>query len=76
MKPDECKKLRGALDKVLDKIGPTFKQGVYEDLEKANISFDYPCSSIQDIEKALQRYFGYDGTLLLIQAIRKHMEAE
>lgn len=74
MKPDECKRLRMALDEVLSKIGPTFKQGIYEDLEKANISLDYPCSSLQDIEKALQRNFGPDGTSLLIQAIKKHMD--
>jgi hypothetical protein len=73
MKPRDCRKLHEAFDEVLDKIGPTFKQVIYEDLEKAGISLEYPCSALSDIEKALQRYFGHDGALLLMQAIRKYM---
>jgi hypothetical protein len=48
-------------------------QVVFEDLEKAGISLDYPCSSLPDIEKALRKYFGHDGALLLMQAIRKQV---
>jgi len=60
----------------LDKIGPTFRQVIFEELEKAGISLQYPCSSLNEIEKALQRHFGPDGALLLMQAIRRNMEIE
>ena len=73
MNSDDCKKLQRAFDEILNKIGPTFKQVIYEELEKVGISLEYPCSSLNEIEKALQKSFGEDGSLLLVQAIRRQM---
>lgn len=73
MKEQECQKLRMALDAVLDKIGPAFKHLVYEELEKSGISFEHPCSSLEDVQKALELTFGSDGALLLIQAVRREL---
>lgn len=70
----DCQKLREALDVVLDKIGPAFKHNIYEELEQAGISLEYPCSSLEEIEKALAKTFGRDGALLLVRAIRKELE--
>ena len=53
---------------------PTFKSTVYEELHKSRLSLEYPCSSLDDIEKALAKAFGPDGALLLIQAVRKKLE--
>lgn len=75
MSIDDCDKLRKSFEKVLDKIGPTFKQVIFEELEKAGVLLRYPCSSLDEIEKALQKNFGLDGALLLIQAIRRQMRA-
>jgi hypothetical protein len=72
---DDCKRLRKAFENVLGKIGPTFKQVIFEDLEKVGISLQQPCPSLDEIEKALRKNFGHDGALLLIQAIKKQMEA-
>jgi len=71
---DYCTEISKAVDDVLQNIGSTFKQVIYEDLARAGISFVHPCSSIEDIERALNRCFGPDGASLLIQAIRRRMD--
>lgn len=73
MTEQDCRKLRKAFDTVLDKIGPAFKHLVYEELEKAGVSFKHPCSSLDDVQKALELTFGPDGALLLIQAVRREL---
>lgn len=69
-----CQKLREALDAVLDKVGPAFKHNIYEELERAGVSLEYPCSSLEEIEKALARAFSRDAALLLVREIRKELE--
>ena len=70
----DCRKLRRAFDALLDRIGPAFTNIVYEELEKSGLSLQYPCSSLEEIEKALAKAFGREGAALLIQAVRKRLE--
>ena len=74
MNRQNCRKLREAFDDVLDKIGPAFKHTIYEELKKYDMSLDYPCSSLEEIEKALAKAFDREGASLLIQAVRKRMD--
>lgn len=72
MNRQDCEKLRKALDTVLEKVGPAFKQVIYEEL-RATVSLEYPCSSLEEIEKALAKSFGRDAARLLLQAIQKEL---
>jgi hypothetical protein len=71
---DNHETLREVLDRVLNKIGPTFKQTVYDELERAGIHLDCPYSSLKEVEKALENIFGPDGTSLLMNRIRKERQ--
>ena len=62
------------LDNVLNKVGPTFKQVIHDELEREGVKLDVPSTSLADVEKALVRIFGPDAASLLLNAIWKEME--
>lgn len=61
----DCQKLRNVFDNVLNSLGLGFGQVIHEELDRAGVSLDFPCSSIEDIENALKPMVGTEAALLL-----------
>lgn len=69
------KTLREILDRVLDRVGPSLKQLVYEDLERAGLCLDCEQFSIEELKENLNRMFGPEAMQLLMNLVRKHLKS-
>jgi hypothetical protein len=65
--------MREVLDKVLERIGPSLRQTVYEDLEKAGMCLDCEGFSTEELEKSMQRIFG-EAASLIMDSVRRHLK--
>jgi len=59
------------LEEVLDKLGPTFKQTIYDELERAGMHIDSPSPSLPEVERMFKKLFGPDVAALLMKNLRK-----
>jgi hypothetical protein len=70
-KPISGKRLREALVEATLVLGRAAQDSMFHDLELNGITFRDRSYTLQEIQSALRKIFGYDGTVLLMQRLQK-----
>ena len=69
------KRLREALDQASAVLGRSAQDAMFNDLELNGIAFkDRHQYSLRELQDALVKIFGHDGTALLMQRVEKALE--
>lgn len=70
-------RLKKAMEKGLEIIGPAALQGIFEDLERRGVRLesDVGCSTDQ-IDGILQEIFGQDASRLMMTRIYRHLDSD
>ena len=63
-------RLRMAVEKSLATLGGATKRALMRDLKNNGISFDYPCSSVKEVEDALKRLVGEGVSSVVMENVR------
>jgi hypothetical protein len=70
-KPISGKKLREALIEATLVLGRAAQDSMFHDLELNGITFRDRSYTLHEIQSALRKVFGHDGTALLMQRLQK-----
>ena len=73
-KPISGKRLREALVGATAVLGRAAQDAMLHDLELNGIMFGDRSYTLQEIQSALGKIFGHDGTMLLMQRLKKALE--
>jgi hypothetical protein len=73
-KPVPSKRLRNALIQASAVLGRATQDAMFHDLEVNGLNFKDRQYTLKELQDALRRIFGQDGTGLLMQRIEKALE--
>lgn len=70
-KPLPSKRLREALSEASAVLGRSTQDALFHDLESSGITFRDSYYTLSQVQDALRKVFGHDGTALLMQRLEK-----
>jgi hypothetical protein len=72
--PISSRKLKEALTEATIILGRAAQDSMFHDLELNGITFKDRSYTLEEIQSALRKIFGNDGTVLLMQGLQKAMK--